>query len=301
LKEDYKNNYKNCILAKLTNKINIMKILNYFFIAIFVACLVSCQNNDIQSSNLQMTSGKVDELTKHITLPDDLNKKMRKSLMLNIFNELKKINANSKISFSVSKENYFKMIDGIPEDAEYVVFHFVQYNSKKLSNKYKDLKNNDGQLYIIYSYNNKHGEVLNDKYYAFLDTPNIISFSKTEYNTMVKDYIYNIKSKIDKYTKDPSGNTMYIKVLKSELVALKIKALQYDELKEFRFALAEFQSKQIFNKYKNNNRINNKISKFSNFSEGHLTFITDAINSNGNVINEISASDLNTFCPNDCP
>ena len=68
---------------------------------------------------------KEDLLLAHVPMPVKLDSAMRHSFDTVTYKILKKLNPKNVKSFKVSKENYLKMIDQIPVNADRVAFSFV--------------------------------------------------------------------------------------------------------------------------------------------------------------------------------
>jgi hypothetical protein len=74
-------------------------------------------------------------------MPAKLDSAMRKSFDAETYVELKKLNSKNVKSFYITKENYLSMIDNLPENAEKVVFSFVQFNKSKFQTNTKNYIN----------------------------------------------------------------------------------------------------------------------------------------------------------------
>ena len=185
---------------------------------------------------------KEDLLLAHVPMPVKLDSAMRHSFDTVTYKILKKLNPKNVKSFKVSKENYLKMIDQIPVNADRVAFSFVQFNKVKFPNKYQELTKFDGSLYLLYYYMDKSGNNVGNKAYAMLDVNNIVEVSVADYQIMENDYIQNIKPQIDAVVQGAQGNTLRVKITKDELLAYKNRVNPKSNVKNFKITLAQWVS-----------------------------------------------------------
>lgn len=171
-------------------------------------------------------------------MPVKLDYAMRHSFDTVTYKILKRQNPKNVKSFKVSKENYLKMIDQIPVNADRVAFSFVQFNKVKFPNKYQELTKFDGFLYLLYYYMDKSGNNVGNRAYAMLDVNNIVEVSEADYQIMENDYIQNIKPQIDAVVQGPQGNILRVKITKDELLAYKNKVTAKANVKIFKITLA---------------------------------------------------------------
>lgn len=284
---------------------NFKSTIAIFFVIILV--LFSCNKKENKINEIIPISGKmsdsvsVDKVLAHIPMPAKLDSAMRQNFDTITYKVLKKLNPRNVKSFHVSKDNYLKMIDNIPENADRVAFSFVQFNKANFPNKYRELTKYDGCLYLVYYYMDAYGRNVTNKAYAMLGIQNIIEISATDFQVMENDYTKNIKPSIDKLVKGPQGNTLRVKMSKNELVAYKNRATTKPNIRNFKITLAQWVD---YNHYLTKSELNfllNKLSQFSDNSVGQITFITDCQGNNGGDINDLSGFDQSHFCPEDCP
>jgi hypothetical protein len=248
----------------------------------------------------QKKLSKDDLLLAHIPIPPKLDSAMRHSFDTVTYKILKKLNPKNVKSFKVSKENYLKMIDQIPVNAERVAFSFVQFNKVKFPNKYQELTKFDGSLYLLYYYMDKSGNNVGNKAYAMLDVNNIVEVSEADYQIMENDYIQNIKPQIDAVVQGAQGNTLRVIIPKDELLAYKNRVNAKSNVKNFKITLAQWVNYEALLTSNETHALRNKLKMFNDESAGQMTFITDCQNAQGSDIESLSGFDLNQFCPDDC-
>lgn len=244
---------------------------------------------------------KEDLLLAHVPMPVKLDSAMRHSFDTVTYKILKKLNPKNVKSFKVSKENYLKMIDQIPVNADRVAFNFVQFNKAKFPNKYQELTKFDGSLYLLYYYMDKSGNNVGNKAYAILDVNNMLEISLVDFQIMKNDYIQNIKPQIDAVVQGSQGNTLRVKVSKDELIAYKNRVLSKPNAKNFKITLAQWVNYETLLTSTEANILRKKLKLYNDESVGQMTFITDCQNAQGSDVESLSGFDLNHFCPEDCP
>lgn len=268
--------------------------------------ILSCNKNPNSSQNIIPTektdsaSLKIDPLA-HVPMPAKLDSAMRQSFDKETYQELKKLNKKNVKSFFITKENYLKMIDNLPTDADRVAFSFVQFNSAKFPSKYKELSKFDGTLYMLYYYMDKTGKILTGKTYAVLSVKDAVEIPEVDFNIMFEDYKTNIKPKIDRFVKGPQGNTLSIKISRIDLEAYKGRMASKKDIGKFKITLAQWQPISNFLTKDQQNALSKKLSSFSDKNVGQMTFITDCEDTNGQNILSLSGDDFSGFCPSDCP
>jgi hypothetical protein len=248
----------------------------------------------------QKKLSKDDLLLAHIPIPPKLDSAMRHSFDTVTYKILKKLNPKNVKSFKVSKENYLKMIDQIPVNADRVAFSFVQFNKVKFPNKYQELTKFNGSLYLLYYYMDKSGNNVGNKAYAMLDVNNIVEVSEADYQIMENDYIQNIKPQIDAVVQGAQGNTLRVIIPKDELLAYKNRVNAKSNVKNFKITLAQWVNYEALLTSNETHALRNKLKMFNDESAGQMTFITDCQNAQGSDIESLSGFDLNQFCPDDC-
>ena len=244
---------------------------------------------------------KEDLLLAHVPMPVKLDSAMRHSFDTVTYKILKKLNPKNVKSFKVSKENYLKMIDQIPVNADRVAFSFVQFNKPKFPNKYQELTKFDGSLYLLYYYIDKSGNNVGNKAYAMLDVNNIVEVSEADYQIMKNDYIQNIKPQIDAVVQGAQGNTLRVIIPKDELLAYKNRVNAKSNVKNFKITLAQWVSYNNLLTKNESNVLKKKLLFFNEQTVGQLTIITDCENNNGGNVQSLSGFDLMNPCPQDCP
>ena len=249
----------------------------------------------------QKKLSKDDLLLSHVPMPVKLDSAMRHSFDTVTYKILKKLNPKNVKSFKVSKENYLKMIDHIPTNADRVAFSFVQINKAKFPNKYQELAKFDGSLYLLYYYMDKRGKNVNNTAYAMLDVNNTVEIPLADYQIMENDYIQNIKPQIDPVVKGPQGNTLRVKVSKDELIAYKNRVLSKPNAKNFKITLAQWVNYEALLTSNETHVLRKKLKMFNDESAGQMTMITDCENVNGGNVQSLSGFDLMVPCPQDCP
>ena len=248
----------------------------------------------------QKKLSKDDLLLAHIPMPPKLDSAMKHSFDTVTYKILKKLNPKNVKSFKVSKENYLKMIDQIPVNADRVAFSFVQFNKVKFPNKYQELTKFNGSLYLLYYYMDKSGNNVGNKAYAMLDVNNIVEVSEADYQIMENDYIQNIKPQIDAVVQGAQGNTLRVIIPKDELLAYKNRVNAKSNVKNFKITLAQWVNYEALLTSNETHALRNKLKMFNDESAGQMTFITDCQNAQGSDIESLSGFDLNQFCPDDC-
>ena len=243
---------------------------------------------------------KEDLLLAHVPMPVKLDSAMRHSFDTVTYKILKRLNPKNVKSFKVSKENYLKMIDQIPVNADRVAFSFVQFNKVKFPNKYQELTKFDGSLYLLYYYMDKSGNNVGNKAYAMLDVNNTVEIPLADYQIMENDYVQNIKSQIDSVVQGPQGNILRVKITKDELLAYKNKVTANANVKNFKITLAQWVNYETLLTSTEANILRKKLKLYNDESVGQMTFITDCQNAQGIDIESLSGFDLNQFCPDDC-
>ncbi len=275
------------------------------FATIVLFAILSCNKNPNSSQKISSTENadsaslRIDPLA-HIPMPAKLDSAMRQSFDKETYQELKKLNNKNSKSFYITKENYLKMIDNLPVDADRVSFSFVQFNSTKFTGKYKELSKFDGSLYMLYSYIDKSGKILAGKTYAVLSVKDALEIPEADFKIMVEDYKTNIKPKIDRFVKGPQGNTLSVRITKVDLEAYKSRMASKKDIGKFKITLAQWQSISNFITKDRQKALLNKLSGFTDDNVGQMTFITDCVDANGKNIEDLSGDDFNSFCPNVC-
>ena len=262
------------------------------YIAVFFL-LISCGD--------QKNLSKEDLLLAHVPMPVKLDSAMRHSFDTVTYKILKKLNPKNVKSFKVSKENYLKMIDQIPVNADRVAFSFVQFNKAKFPNKYQELTKFDGSLYLLYYYMDKSGNNVGNKAYAMLDVNNTVEISAADYHIMENDYIQKIKPQIDAVVQGAQGNTLRVKITKDELLAYKNKVTAKANVKNFKITLAQWVNYETLLTSTEANILRKKLKLYNDESAGQMTMITDCENVNGGNVQSLSGFDLMVPCPQDCP
>ena len=244
---------------------------------------------------------KEDLLLAHVPMPVKLDSAMRHSFDTVTYKILKKLNPKNVKSFKVSKENYLKMIDQIPVNADRVAFSFVQFNKVKFPNKYQELTKFDGSLYLLYYYMDKSGNNVGNKAYAMLDVNNIVEVSVADYQIMENDYIQNIKPQIDAVVQGAQGNTLRVKITKDELLAYKNRVNPKSNVKNFKITLAQWVNYETLLTSTEANILRKKLKMFNDENVGQTTFITDCQNAQGSDVESLSGFDMLHICPESCP
>jgi len=244
---------------------------------------------------------KEDLLLAHVPMPVKLDSAMRHSFDTVTYKILKKLNPKNVKSFKVSKENYLKMIDQIPVNADRVAFSFVQFNKVKFPNKYQELTKFDGSLYLLYYYMDKSGNNVGNKAYAMLDVNNIVEVSVADYQIMENDYIQNIKPQIDAVVQGAQGNTLRVKITKDELLAYKNRVNPKSNVKNFKITLAQWVNYETLLTSTEANILRKQLKLFNDESVGQMTFITDCQNAQGSDVESLSGFDMLHICPESCP
>lgn len=269
------------------------KLLCIAFSAILFIVLINCSKKEHHEHH-------ENALLAHLPMPAKLDSAMRQNFDSVTFKILKNLNVKNTKSFVITKNNYFKMIDAIPENANRVAFNFVQFNKAKFPNKYPELSSFDGMLYLIYNYMDAAGKNVGDKAYAILGTNAIVEISSKDLEIMKNDYKTNIKPKIDKIVVGSQGNTLSVKMNKDFLQAYKKLASTKTDVSHFKITLAQMVKISSYKDQKNA-AFSSKIDSINDDSEGQITFITDCVSKDGSNVNRLSGGDLNSTCPNTCP
>lgn len=287
-----------------------MKTQTTFFkiVALSVLFLIlSCNKSPKSNQDLISTQGTEDSALAqtnplaHIPMPAKLDSAMRQSFDKETYKELKKLNSKNSRFFYITKENYLSMIDNLPADAENVAFSFVQFNSAKFPGKYKELSKFDGTLYMLYYYMDKNGKNITGKTYAVLSLKNAVEVSEADFNVMFGDYKTNIKPNIDRFVKGSQGNTLSVKIAKTDLEAYKAKLQTVKNVGKFKITLAQWQSTPNFLTKDQINALTKKLSYFTEDTVGQMTFITDCEDTSGQNIADLSGDDYSRLCPTACP
>ena len=276
---------------------------------VFVMLLVlfSCNKKENKINDANFISGNMsnvssgNKLLAHIPMPAKLDSAMRHSFDSVTYKILKNINPKNVKSFTISKDNYIKMIEDFPANADRVAFSFVQFNKASFPAKYKELSKYDGCLYLVYYYMDSTGKNVGDKAYAMLGLPNIVEIDAADFDVMINDYLKNIKSKIDNVVKGTQGNTLRVKIKKDELLAYKARISTKKDIKNFKITLAQWVDYSNYITKNEKGLLMNRLSQFSPDSQGQMTFITDCKSTSGGDVQDLSGSELQPFCPNDCP
>ena len=257
------------------------------------------ESSELENSKISLSSEQIKQLTAHFPMPAEIDSPMRKNFEENTFSVLKKLNSKNRKSFYVNKKNYLEMINHIPENADRVSFSFVQFNKDKFPNKYSQLSKFDGILYLIYEYIDEEGNNIGGKFYAMHSIDKIVEISSDDARLMKNDYIKNIKFSIDGFVAGEQGNTLSVKMDKLELYAYKIKLLNNPNFDKIKITFVQVYNKSIIMS-KSNNAVQKKAKFISEDSEGQMTFVTDALDNNGEVIEDLSGNDVNKLCPTIC-
>lgn len=269
----------------------------FFFLILFV--LTSCSKKPNNQSENNLPNNTQSKLLSHIPMPANLDSAMRQSFVAETYKILKKLNPKNVKSYTISKENYLKMIDHFPANADRVAFSFVRFDKEKYLNKYSELAKYDDCLYLVYFYMDANGNNIGNKAYAMLGIQNTLEIIGADYQSMTADYRTNIKPDIDKIVKGPQGNTRTVKIKKDELLEYKNRILSKPNAKKFKITLAQWVDYNVFAK-RELSAVWKRLQQFSGNSVGQMTFITDCQDNNGNNINDLSGGDINSTCPNQC-
>lgn len=286
-----------------------MKIKTTFFKIVAVSLLFALLNcnkspkstQNIISAESSNTTQSVQDPLAHIPMPAKLDSAMRQSFDKETFQELKKLSKKNSRFFYITKENYLSMINNLPAGAENVAFSFVQFNSTKFPGKYKELTKFDGALYMLYYYMDKTGKNITGKTYAVLSLKEAVEIPEADFKVMFEDYKSNIKPKIDRFVKGPQGNTLSVKIAKTDLEAYKAKLDAQKNVGKFKITLAQWQTTSNFLTKDQSNALTQKLSFFSEDNVGQMTFITDCEDTSGQNIADLSGDDYSRLCPNVCP
>lgn len=286
-----------------------MKIKTTFFKIVAVSLLFALLNcnkspkstQNIISAESSNTTQSVQDPLAHIPMPAKLDSAMRQSFDKETFQELKKLSKKNSRFFYITKENYLSMINNLPAGAENVAFSFVQFNSTKFPGKYKELTKFDGALYMLYYYMDKTGKNITGKTYAVLSLKEAVEIPEADFKVMFEDYKSNIKPKIDRFVKGPQGNTLSVKIAKTDLEAYKAKLDAQKNVGKFKITLAQWQTTSNFLTKDQSNALTQKLSFFSEDNVGQMTFITDCEDTSGQNIADLSGDDYSCLCPNVCP
>lgn len=286
-----------------------MKTKTTFFKIVAVSLLFALLNcnkspkstQNIISAESSNTTQSVQDPLAHIPMPAKLDSAMRQSFDKETFQELKKLSKKNSRFFYITKENYLSMINNLPAGAENVAFSFVQFNSAKFPGKYKELTKFDGALYMLYYYMDKTGKNITGKTYAVLSLKEAVEIPEADFNVMFEDYKSNIKPKIDRFVKGPQGNTLSVKIAKTDLEAYKAKLDAQKNVGKFKITLAQWQTTSNFLTKDQSNALTQKLSFFSEDNVGQMTFITDCEDTSGQNIADLSGDDYSRLCPTACP
>lgn len=286
-----------------------MKTKTTFFKIVAVSLLFALLNcnkspkstQNIISAESSNTTQSVQDPLAHIPMPAKLDSAMRQSFDKETFQELKKLSKKNSRFFYITKENYLSIINNLPAGAENVAFSFVQFNSAKFPGKYKELTKFDGALYMLYYYMDKTGKNITGKTYAVLSLKEAVEIPEADFNVMFEDYKSNIKPKIDRFVKGPQGNTLSVKIAKTDLEAYKAKLDAQKNVGKFKITLAQWQTTSNFLTKDQSNALTQKLSFFSEDNVGQMTFITDCEDTSGQNIADLSGDDYSRLCPNVCP
>lgn len=285
----------------MKTKTTLMRTVAVFAMFLLFNCNKNPKTSEnlLSASNVDSASTKQDPLA-DVPMPAKLDSAMRQSFDKETYQELKKLSKKNVKSFFITKENYLKMIDNLPVDADRVSFSFVQFNSTKFPGKYKELSKFDGSLYMLYSYIDKNGKNLTDKNYAILSVKDAVEVSEVDFKVMAEDYVNNIKSKIDRFVKGTQGNTLSVRISREDLEAYKARMTTKKDIGKFKITLAQWIVFDNFLTKGQSSALSKKLSYFADENVGQMTFITDCVGTNGQNIEDLSGDDMNVLCPNIC-
>lgn len=275
------------------------------FVVIAIGSVLSCNKNSENPQNTitveskDSMSAKINPLA-DVPMPAKLDSAMRQSFVKEAYQELKKLNEKNAKSFSITKENYLKMIDGLPANADRVSFSFVQFNAAKFPNKYIELAKFDGLLYMLYSYIDASGKNITGKTYAILSVEEAVEIPEADFNIMVDDYKTNIKPKIDRFVNGTQGNTLSVRIAREDLEAYKARMATKKNIGKLKITLAQWQAADNFLTKEQASAILEKLYYFADENIGQMTFITDCEDINGDNIEDLSGDDYNKLCPRIC-
>lgn len=283
-----------------------MKKINFLFTLLLLTIAFSCQED--QKQKLTNFEKILRKYTLGHPMYDPINGglagKMEDSFKNNTYDTLLRRGLIKENNFILDKREWIGINDTLKKYSQIdtIRLYLIQFNQAKFPQKYNELNNYNGKLYILWGYYDRE-KLIGDKYYGVFSIGKTIEVSKADFLIMHNDYKQNIKPLINQFcsTKD---NTECIKIgvkdfkKQASFIGLYDRYLQPKKIKHLRFKLAEVQNPTIVISAKNKKYY---IKKYMN-EFGQLTTLTDSENTDDKKVELLSNYDMNTLCPpNNCP
>ncbi|GEM_PF-2787524 len=232
------------------------------------------------------------------------------------FSETSRLLTENNIRF---KEPYRLSVDNledmlwINEDGEdkynEIRFYFIYYYSE-LNSRYVQLAQYDKTLYLAYTTCNNNSTE-NFEHYTIYSATRQVKLLKEDFDALTAKYRSIVKRIIDARVPDNlQGNTDYIRIPRVELLAYYAKISLYNQnnnskkIQYIDISLAEALDIRSVDEIENLNEDKEKTIhyiKTKDYVPNQLTAIFDAIDENGNPVENLSYYDMNSLCPNQCP
>lgn len=279
-----------------------MKKINFLLSLGIILLLFSCKKTDEKPTADSINTGPpVVARTEycHPPIPELLSEIMIKDFKKNVL-DLKIINESELV---INKNIYESIINNFPSDSDVLNCTFGECDAKlNLNGKYSELSPLNNKLLILFNYD---GSKINTKYHLIANGKDII-IDESDADLMHNLYNSNTRSKLDAYAKKYGKNTMKVKIPKYCLQEYIKNSTSNSNLKEYRFILGKIphwneyletflQTKSVKKSIPTKEMTRLKDKYINN--EGQITFITNAYDVDGNLIDNLSYYDLNSLSP----
>ncbi|MEJ5102929.1 hypothetical protein [Chryseobacterium sp. MYb328] len=235
----------------------------------------------------------------YIPLAGAFAKDMRQAFIDNTYPVLNNEGLLKTDVFILENQQWLEFCDFLQNNPKVTTIrlYFLQFIQNDFESKYTELAPFDGKLYIGIGFFDQSQNLVGGKYYGMLSVKKTVEIEPQDFIKMHKSYLNNIQNKINKFS--TSGqNTNYLKIdagdfkVQRKIIEVYNSSMSPQYVQSLTFTLA-----QAIDPKSPTSFYSSKYLK----SQGQLTCLTDAIDTNGNTIEHLRNYDMNSLCPQQCP
>lgn len=235
----------------------------------------------------------------YIPLPGVIAEDMRNTFLTNTLPVLNKEGLLNTDTFTLGSQQWRELCDFLQNNSKVTTIrlYFLQFVQNDFESKYTELAPFDGKLYIGIGFFDQSQNLVGGKYYGMLSVKKTVEIEPQDFIKMHNSYINNIRKKIN-YLSESGENTKYLKIavgdfnVQQNIIEVYNSSMSPQYVQSLTFKLAEAVDPKSPTPY-----YSRKYAK----SKGQLTALTDAIDTDGNVIDNLKNYDMNSLCPQQCP
>lgn len=235
----------------------------------------------------------------YIPLPEAWAKDMRNAFLKNTYPVLNKEGLLKTDIFTLGNQQWRELCDFLQNNPKVTTIrlYFIQFLQNDFGSKYTELIPFDGKLYMGMGFFDQSQNLVGGKYYGMLSVKQTVEIEPEDFIKMHTSYINNIQNKIN-YLTISGQNTNYLKIdagdfkIQRKIIEAYNSSMSPKYFHSLKFTLAEAVDPATPTTFYSSKYVK---------SQGQLTSLTDAIDPDGNVIDNLKNYDMNSLCPQQCP